>query len=263
MGIRNGYDEGIFCWVELATSDAPAAKQFYNTLLGWQFQDFPMETGDIYAMAHKGERPVAALYPLMPDMLELNIPPHWQSYINVKDVDTTTQRWQAQGGTVIRPPFDVEGYGRMAIVKDPTDAVVSLWQAGSHIGARVVNEVNTFCWAELQTRGVEKAAEFYKSVLGWEIETEDKPPFYTTAKVNGHMNCGMFDMDKVNLPPEIPSTWAVYFNVENLDQSLEIVKSEGGRALIEPVAIDVGRFVSIADPQGAVLTIMELKYVDD
>lgn len=263
MGTRDRYDEGIFCWVELATRDASAAKQFYKALFGWQFQDFPMEEGNPYAMAFKGERSVAALLGLTPDMQARKVPPHWQSYINVKDIDQTTQRWQDQGGGVMCPPADVQEYGRMAVVQDPTGAVVSLWQAGSHIGAGVVNEVNTFCWAELQTRGADKAAEFYQSVFDWQIETEDKPPYYVTAQVNGHMNCGMFDMDKVNLPAEIPSTWAVYFNVANLDQSLETVKSLGGKALIEPVAIDVGRFVTIADPQGAVLTIMELKVVDD
>ncbi|MDJ0706736.1 MAG: VOC family protein, partial [Leptolyngbyaceae cyanobacterium MO_188.B28] len=138
-----------------------------------------------------------------------------------------------------------------------------LWQAKEHIGADLVNEVNTFCWAELQTRGSDTAAQFYQSVFDWELEVDDKPPHYVTCKVKGHYNCGIFDMDKVNLPAEIPSNWAVYFHVENLDTALEKVKKLGGKALIDPVVIDPGRFATIADPQGAVLTIMELNEVDD
>ncbi|MEL6247308.1 MAG: VOC family protein [Cyanobacteria bacterium J06627_15] len=263
MGIRNSYDEGIFCWVELATSDPTAAKQFYGQLFNWSFQDFPMEDGAPYSMAFKGDRSTAALYGLTSEMCDRNLPPHWDSYISVKDLDSTLQRWQAHSGTVIKDTFEVTEYGRMAVVQDPTGAVVSLWQAGTHIGAGVVNEVNTFCWTELQTRDAGKAAEFYKSVFGWQIEVEENPPYYVTCQVNGHMNCGMFDMDKAGLPAEIPPNWTVYFNVENLDKAIEQVQQMGGKLLMETKAIDVGRFVMVSDPQGAVVTIMELTVVDD
>ncbi|MBX2865017.1 MAG: VOC family protein, partial [Leptolyngbyaceae cyanobacterium MAG.088] len=160
-------------------------------------------------------------------------------------------------------PFDVMEAGRMAVVKDPTGAVVSLWQAKGHIGAGLVNEVNTFCWAELQTRGADKAAEFYKAIFGWELEVDEKPPNYISTKVKGHYNCGMFDMDKANLPPEIPSNWAVYFNVADLDKSLEIVNRLGGKALMDPIEIEPGRFTTIMDPQGATLALMQVNNPDD
>ena len=263
MGIRESYENGVFSWVDLATTDLDAAKQFYTKLFNWDFQDLPVEGGPPYSMAFKNDRRVAALF-LMPDEMKgRNIPSHWQSYINVKDLEATVQKWKTHGGAVLDHPFDVMEAGRMAVVKDPTGAVVSLWQANNHIGADLVNEVNTFCWAELQTRGSDKAAQFYQAVFDWEIEIEDKPPHYVTCKVKGHYNCGIFDMDKVNLPADVPTHWAVYFNIENLDTSLALVKSLGGKALIEPIVIDPGRFATIADPQGAVLTIMELKEVDD
>jgi len=33
---------GAFSWNELTTSDPKAARKFYGTLLGWQFQDMDM-----------------------------------------------------------------------------------------------------------------------------------------------------------------------------------------------------------------------------
>ena len=263
MGIRESYENGVFSWVDLATNDPEAAKQFYAKLFSWNFQDVPVEGGVPYSMAFKKNRTVAALFGMSEEMSRQNIPPHWQSYINVNDLEASVRSWQSHGGAVLNPPCDIMESGRMAVVKDPTGAVVSLWQPKDHIGAGLVNEVNTFCWAELQTRGSVKAGQFYQAVFNWEIEIEDKPPHYITGKVNGRYNCGMFDLDNVNLPADIPATWAVYFNVENLDASLELVKSMGGKALIEPVVIDPGRFVTIADPQGAVLTIMEVKEPDN
>jgi hypothetical protein len=263
MGIRDRYEQGVFSWVDLVTTDPAAAKEFYTGLFGWRFQDLPVPGGPPYSMAFKGDRSVAALFLMPSDMRDLNIPPHWQSYINVDDLEATVERWQSQGGVVLESAFQVMSAGRMAVLQDPTGAVVHLWQPQEHIGAGRVNEVNTFCWTELQTRGAEQAAQFYQAVFDWEIEVEDKPPYYITGKVKGHYNCGMFDLEKANLPAEIPPHWAVYFNVENLEASLALVERLGGRALMEPMVIEPGRFTTVADPQGAVLTMMELKEVDD
>lgn len=263
MGIRERYEHGVFCWVDLASTDQAAAKQFYGELLSWDFIDVPMGEGPPYSMAVKNQKHVAAIFTQPDAMQQQQIPPHWQSYINVDDVDATVEMWQQHGGTVIMPGFDVLDSGRMATVKDPTNAVVSLWQAKAHIGAELVNEINTFCWAELQTRGAEQAAQFYQKVLGWSVEVEEKPPNYVMCSVKGHLNCGMFDLDKINLPPEIPSVWAVYFNVADLDATLTKAKTLGGKAVIDPVTIDQGRFVTIADPQGATVALIELNNPDD
>ena len=256
MGTRDSYDHGVFSWVDLITSDQAAAKQFYTELFSWKFQDMPVDNGSVYSMAFKGDRTVAALFERPDDMQ--NAPPYWNSYISVQDLEAAVQSWQDHGGTVEMPSCDIMNSGRMAMVKDPTGAVVGLWQAKEFFGAGLVNEVNTFCWTELQTRGADKAAEFYKAVFGWKIEVDDKPPNYITGSVNDKMNCGMFDMDKANIPPEIPSNWAVYFNVADLDKSLEIVNRLGGKALMDPIEIEPGRFTTIMDPQGAVVTLMQI-----
>lgn len=263
MGIRTRYDNGVFNWVDLMTSEPEAAKIFYGQLFGWTFDDRPTDMGTVYSMAMKGDRAVAALFEMAEDLKQHNMPPQWQSYINVADVDTSVQRWQDQGGTIVTPPFDIMAAGRMAVVQDPTGAIVSLWQPKDHIGAELVNEINTFCWAELQTRGSDAAGEFYKAIFDWEIEVDEKPPYYLMGKVNGKLNCGIFDMDRVGLPATISVKWAVYFNVDNLDTSMDIVKANGGTVMMDPVIIDPGRFTTIVDPQGGILTIMEVNEPDD
>ena len=156
MGIRNGYENGVFSWVDLMTSDPEAAKRFYGELFSWKFEDMPVDTGGVYSMAFKRDRTVAALF-ARPDNMQ-QVPPHWTSYINVKDLAATVQSWQTNGGTVEMPACDIMDSGRMAMVKDPTGAFVGLWQPKEFFGAGLVNETNTFCWTELQTLGVEKAA---------------------------------------------------------------------------------------------------------
>ena len=41
---------GVFCWIELSTTDQNAAKSFYSSLFGWARQDFPMGPNDFYTM---------------------------------------------------------------------------------------------------------------------------------------------------------------------------------------------------------------------
>ena len=262
MGIRDSYDNGVFSWVDLMTTNQEAAKTFYTELFSWSFVDKRIEGMPLYSMAYKGDRTVAALF-LMPEEQRGTMPPHWQSYINVTDLETTLAAWEKQGGQILNPMCDILDAGRMAVVMDPTNAVVNLWQPKNHIGAERVNEVNTYCWAELQTRGADRAVAFYQAVFDWGIEIDEKPPQYVIGLVNGRYNCGIFDMDKVNLPIEIPSQWAAYFNVENLEDSMAKVKALGGKTMTDAIEIDPGRFATIMDPQGAVLTIMEVNDPDD
>jgi hypothetical protein len=63
----------------------------------------------------------------------------WNTYIWVDSADESTARAQELGATVIAEPFDVMDSGRMAVLADPEGAVISLWQAGTHRGAQVVN----------------------------------------------------------------------------------------------------------------------------
>jgi hypothetical protein len=264
MGIRESYAEGVFNWVDLATIDIEAAKQFYQQLFQWHFQDMPVEGPDPYSMAFKNDRSVAAVFRMPDQMKAQHIPPHWQSYISVLDMEGAVQKWQSHGGTVLTPPFEVMDAGWMAVVQDPVGATLNLWQARNHVGAGLVNEVNTFCWTELQTRDPETAKQFYQAVFAWEVEVEDKPPYYITCKVKNHYNCGIFDMRQVDLPPEIPSNWVIYFNTQNLEDSIRLAKSLGANLLMEePMTIEAGRFTTITDPQGAVLVLIELTIVDD
>lgn len=263
MGIRDKYENGVFSWVDLITTEQDGAKEFYSTLFNWDFEDLPVDNQFTYSMAFKNGRKVAAIFLLSEEKRTQNIPPHWQSYINVKGLEEIVGKWQKHGGVVLSPPCEVMEAGRMAVVKDPTDSSLCLWQAKDHIGAEVVNEINTFCWSELQTRNRTQAIEFYQAIFDWNIIIEEQPPYYGMSQVKGNYNCGFFDLSQANLPSDIPNHWAVYFNVENLDASLELINRNGGKSLTPKMKTDVGFLATISDPQGAVLTLIELENPDD
>ena len=175
MGERTDYEHGTFCWVGLATSDVAAAKAFYTGLFGWVTEDLSAgHVGTFTTLRHHGKE-VAILYMQQPEARAAGAPPHWTSYISVEDADATAGRAKELGGAVVfRAPFDVLDAGRVAAIRDPTGAIVSLWQPRSRIGATLVNDVGAWCWNELATADVERAKSFFGELLGWDYETDDR-----------------------------------------------------------------------------------------
>src|SRR5262249_18280509 len=70
-------------------------------------------------------------------------------------------------GTVLSAPFDVVDAGRMAVFADTEGAEFSVWQAGAHIGAQIVNEPGSLNFNVLSTRDPEAAKRFYGAVFDW------------------------------------------------------------------------------------------------
>jgi predicted enzyme related to lactoylglutathione lyase len=63
----------------------------------------------------------------MPPMMA-GIPPHWNVYFNVTDVDATAAKAESLGGKAFAPAFDVPEIGRLAGVADPSGA--TFWLMG-------------------------------------------------------------------------------------------------------------------------------------
>jgi predicted enzyme related to lactoylglutathione lyase len=243
MPDRNEYAAGTPSWVDLATPDRAPAKQFYSALFGWQYED---QEGVPYSIATMRGRAVSG----MGEMTDQ--PPAWMSYVTVTDVDATATAAEKAGGNVLVPPMDVMDAGRMAVLADPTGAVLAIWQPKNSIGSEIVNEPNSFSWSELVTPDVDKAAAFYKQVFGW-----DPQPFegmeYTVFNNAGEGIAGAMKPPMEGMPPH----WVVYFNVADTDATVASAKQLGGTVLAEPFDIPgVGRLAALADPAGAAFSVM-------
>jgi hypothetical protein len=253
MPDRNEYAHGTPSWIDVQTTDQGAAKRFYGQLFGWSYDDQPMDDGGaVYSMATLRDRAVAAVAPLPPGVE--GIPPHWNTYVTVADVDATAARVPDAGGMVLMPPFDVLDAGRMAFVADPTGAPIAFWQAKNHIGAQIVNEPGTLCWNELHTPDVARAAAFYGGVLGWGTQPFGDGGDYTVFTVGDDGVAGA-------MPPPmegVPASWMVYFAVADSDATAQLARDLGATVLAEPFDIPVGRVATLADPQGAVFAVIRL-----
>lgn len=254
MQVVSRYPDGVFSWVDLATTDPESAKVFYGGLFGWSFLDMPTDSGTIYSMAQIEGYNVAGLGPLDAGMQEQGIPPFWSSYVKHGDVDAVAARAADASGKVMFPPFDVMDAGRMTMIQDPTGAAFGVWQPGNHIGAQLVNIPNTLTWNELQTPALDVARRFYAAVFGWTYDEDENG--YVTAKAEGRVQAGMLQLTEqmANVPPN----WSIYFLVDDIESAASKVGKLGGSMLV-PVtsAGEVGKFCAVQDPQGAIFSIIE------
>ena len=253
MPTKTAYTPGTFCYVELATSDNEGAKKFYSTLFGWDIEDSEIPGGGVYSMYKLGGRTVCASNPQQEAEASAGVPPHWNSYVSVEDVDQTVKVAEGAGASVLAPPFDVMDLGRMAVLADPTGAVVSLWQPRSSIGAEVRDEDNTLSWNESSTTDAAKAKSFYVEVFGWEPTDMEMPTgTYTTFKIGEEWAGGMMQW------PDMQPHWLAYFQVADADATAGKANELGGEAVLEPSAIEgVGKVAIFRDPQGAAFGFIE------
>src|ERR1700719_3689226 len=106
MPTKTGYVQGTPNWVDLQTTDQSDAKEFYASLLGWSYEDNPMPGGGVYSMATLNGETVAAIAPMPPGVPE-GMPPMWNTYIAVDNVDAAVDKVGPAGGQVLMAPVDI------------------------------------------------------------------------------------------------------------------------------------------------------------
>ena len=113
-----------------------------------------------------------------------------------------------------------------------------------------------FSWNELMTNDVAGAKLFYGKLLGWTLaDMESSCGSYTMARAGETEVAGI-----MATPPEaqgMPPGWGAYVTVDDVDAMQSRVEDLGGKIILPPQDIpDVGRFMVIQDPQGAVLMLI-------
>jgi predicted enzyme related to lactoylglutathione lyase len=258
MSHIDSHPPGSFCWIELGTTDQPAAKSFYQALFGWTPADMPMGPDDFYTIFKLEGRDAAAAYTLLPEQRAQGVPPNWMLYIMVVSADDAAKRAAELGGTVLKDAFDVFDAGRMAVLQDPTGAVFCAWEPKKSKGIGIAHVDGTLCWADLSTPDPQRASKFYSDLFGWQIVSDDEDPEYNYLHIkNGeHFIGGIPPVS--HRQPNTPPYWLLYFNASNCDAVADKAKALGAKFYVPPMTMEnVGRFAVLADPQGAVFALFQ------
>jgi uncharacterized protein len=245
---------GKFVWFDLATEDPDAARAFYGAVFDWRFRSNENDPASYTIIEHDGgkmggmfrhARPAGAL-----------VGSRWLALMSVADPTKAAQYVTEHGGQVLLAPKAVAGRGTHAVFRDPEGAVFGVLAASDGDPPDdPVTDGNVF-WLDLFTPDPEKAASFYAGLGGYAV-SESLTPF-------GHKRWvlaaeGIARAGIVVLPPgKVGAGWLPYILVEDVPETLDRVRSAGGKVVVapRPDLLD-GKVAVIADPKGGVVGIVD------
>ena len=276
MHDRDWYPAGVPCWIDTAQPDPDAAAAFYGGLFGWEFEDvMPADAPTRYLVGRLGGRDVAAVTSSDGDGPS---PPAWRTYVCVESADDVAASVRSAGGTALAEPFDVPGFGRMAVFGDPAGAAFSVWEPKQFHGAQVVNEPGSWNFSELNTPEPDAAARFYDAVLGWTLSSfsadGQEMSYWRLPGYGDHLASRDPELrerqeadgapegfeDAVALlmptggdgqPATVPPHWSITFAVDDADATAARAADLGGEVVMAPFDAPYVRMTVLRDPQGA------------
>jgi uncharacterized protein len=244
---------GQFFWHELMTTDTKAAEKFYGGVVGWKATDSGVPGGPSYTLFNVGDRGIAGMLAITPDMAQHGARPGWLGYVSVDNVDDALARLKQEGGKAFMGPQEVPNVIRFAMVADPQGAPFYIAKPlpANAPSPLPPGTVGTVGWNELMAADWQAAFGFYEKMFGWTKATaHDMGPMgiYQLFAAGGPPIGGM-----MTKPPQVPvAHWGYYFNVDAIDASTERITKAGGKIVNGPIEVPGGQWVVQAvDPQGA------------
>jgi predicted enzyme related to lactoylglutathione lyase len=251
---------GEFCWFDVMTKDFAATKAMFTKLFGWTYMEVPTPPHGNYTMAMTQGGTIGGFTDVTTNPMAKGVPPHMGPCVLVKSCDETAKAVTANGGKLINSPFDVMDQGRMFLFTDPTGATLACWEGKKMHGMTCdTTKHGAPSWMELMTTDVDRAGAFYAKVFDWTPKTSTMPSMtYTEFKAGNESVAGMMGITKEM--GKMPSNWACYMTVDDVDQTAKDCKAMGGTVCVEPSDIpSVGRFTVLQTKDGVTFSAIAYK----
>ena len=118
---------GQIGWIDLTVADAPALRDFYQSVTGWTHSSVSMGAYRDFCMHPPGQdHPVAGICPASGP--NAGLPTVWLVYITVADLDASLRACLERGGKLLRPAHDMGAMGRYCVIQDPAGAACALFE---------------------------------------------------------------------------------------------------------------------------------------
>lgn len=241
---------GKFVWHNLITPDAEAAREFYSAVFGWELET--MADG-AYTTASRGGRALGGIV----DASKQDNPPRssvWLAGVSVPNVDDMVSQAVGAGAKQIMAPTDIPDVGRIAVIIDPDGAVLQLIDSKDGDPPDAPARKNTWLWHEMISDDPGASAEFYRSLLGYEVTALGADDSYHLLSRDGVPRAGILENPFEDTRP----AWVPYIRVENPASLLPKVEANGGRVIIQPSEkLRAGTVALILDPSGAPIALQK------
>lgn len=245
---------GKFVWHDLVTDDPAAARRFYGTLLGWEFEQTTHPRGGDYTLISLNGRYLGG-------MIEVADPAgadysRWLPYLSVADVDAAVRLTESAGGSTVVAPVELGDFGRAAAITDPQGAVLGVLR--SRVGDpddSLPAGPGRIVWNEMLASDDAGAGRFYAALAGLEVSTlARRGGKYTLLRAQGRDRAGIMERPDSRVTP----LWLTHFAVTDVDAAARRAAELGGRVLLAPSPdLREGKMAVVTDPGGAILALQQ------
>lgn len=184
------------------------------------------------------------------------LPLQWMPHFQVSDVGASAARALELGGSELMHGRNEDGQSQWAVLVDPMGAAFGAVPVvgGESEAAEQSRGVGHISWLTLVVPDVSKACRFYEQVVGWSTASADVDGGFEMRRPDGVSAAEICHAggDNAGIPP----VWILSLPVDDLEESLRIVR-EGGGEIIKGSS-DAGHAV-IRDPVGVCIALQTHK----
>jgi len=244
---------GKFVWADLVTDDVAGAKKFYGELFNWTFRDLGG-----YVVAANEERPLCGMFQRPKPSDRTQARPRWFGYLSVASVEKARRAVLQAGGRVLAPPRNLPKRGEQAVFADEEGALFGVMKTASGDPPDFMADPGDWIWIQLLSRDAKKAAEFYRTVGGYEVTENtagNRLSDYVLAS-KGYARATVRTIPEGK--PQVQPSWLPFVRVKSVRDSVALANRLGGKTLLEPKPeLIEGMAAVIADPSGAAIGLLE------
>lgn len=241
--------DGMPVRVDLLTAAPKKSERFYRSLLGWSYRSSGEDGGEKRRVAMMQGLPVSAF--LANDEEQSR----WRVNFYVEDLEETVGKARKLGAEIVQEPIALVDGGTMAVVQDPTGALVGLLDLPTHEAMFAAGEPGAPVWFELVVGdNFDEAVKFYHELFGWTVDVrlQTETEAYAIAVAEDAAFAG------IALAPGNGAGWISYLGVENIGTAVNTVVDLGGEVVVPVQDTEFGPVATIVDPAGATTILCEV-----
>jgi hypothetical protein len=248
---------GRWVWGDLVTSDVAVAADFYGQVFGWTFETYGGDNDlETYTLALADGLPIGGLV-FDQRALKDKVPSaRWIGLISVPNVRAAADAVTKAGGKVMVAPVMLGERGETAVFQDREGTPFGVVRSRNGDPADYAGDVNEWVWLDLWTGDVGRAADFYRTVVGYEV----LPLQQEGLRKGVHLVSGGFVRAGIMQKKDVrdSSVWLPYLRVADAAATASKARAAGGKVIREPVSLGRAIVAIIADPTGAPVGIAQL-----
>ena len=209
-------------FADLSTYSPKTSMAFYEAVFGWKYY-----LSDAYYTAYLGDRAVAGLYETPEKFKQMRMPHFWMTYIQVTDLQSIVDKAKQLGG-IIEMNYEMVGFGKVALIRDPQGAGFTLYEGDTLQNTRTKITKNTLIWNELHVSDVEKVIPFYQGILEWDFEPNEDDSYQVINQKGDHIADVLQIQNQYKGKYEY---WVCTFGVEDLASTKKRILENGGNLI--------------------------------